>query len=73
MIIFGLMVKNFHRRIIVYKEEWKGGTTGKFYDVEYKIPAELISHKTKITVRIEANYGKTAGRVFAVRIIKDEQ
>jgi len=54
-------------------EEWKGGKTGKFYDVEYKIPAELISNKTKITVRIEANYGKTAGRVFAVRIIKDEQ
>ena len=54
-------------------EEWKGGKTGKFYDVEYKIPAELISNKTKITIRIEANYGKTAGRVFAVRIIKDEQ
>ncbi len=54
-------------------EDWKGGKTGKFYDVEYKIPAELISNKTKITVRIEANYGKTAGRVFAVRIIKDEQ
>lgn len=54
-------------------EEWKGGKTGKFYDVEYKIPTELISNKTKITVRIEANYGKTAGRVFAVRIIKDEQ
>ena len=54
-------------------EEWKGGKTGKFYDVEYKIPAELIKNKTKITVRIEANYGKTAGRVFAVRIIKDEQ
>ncbi len=54
-------------------EEWKGGKTGKFYDVEYKIPAELISNKTRITVRIEANYGKTAGRVFGVRIIKDEQ
>lgn len=54
-------------------EEWKGGKTGKFYDVEYQIPAELINNKTKVTVRIEANYGKTAGRVFAVRIIKDEQ
>lgn len=59
--------------IKIATEEWKGGKTGKFYDIEYKIPAELISNKTKITVRIEANYGKTAGRIFAVRIIKDEQ
>jgi len=51
-------------------EEWKGGTTGKFYEKEYAIPQELINNKSKITVRVEANYGKTAGRVFGVRIIK---
>lgn len=51
-------------------EEWKGGKTGKFYDVEYKIPDELLKGKEKITVRIEANYGKTAGRVFGVRITR---
>lgn len=51
-------------------EDWKGGKTGKFYDVEYKIPEELVKGKEKITVRIEANHGKTAGRVFGVRIIK---
>jgi hypothetical protein len=50
--------------------EWNGGKTGKFYDVEYMIPDELLKGKEKITVRIEANYGKTAGRVFGVRIIK---
>ncbi len=50
--------------------EWSGGTTGKFYDVEYSIPKELFEGKTKITVRIEANYGKTAGRVFGCRVLK---
>jgi uncharacterized protein len=50
--------------------EWEGGKTGKFYDFEYPIPDELIKGKTKITVRVEANYNKTAGRVFGVRIIK---
>jgi DUF1680 family protein len=50
-------------------EDWKGGKTGKFYDVEYKIRDELIKGKEKITVKIEANYGKTAGRVFGARII----
>jgi hypothetical protein len=51
--------------------EWKGGKTGKFYDVEYKLPASMISSKTKITVKIDANHGKTAGRVFGVRTIKE--
>ncbi len=51
-------------------EEWKGGKTGKFYDIEYKIPEELLKGKEKITVKIEANHGKTAGRVFGARIIK---
>jgi hypothetical protein len=52
------------------KVEWKGGITGKFYDEVYPMPDELISGKSKITIRIEANYGKTAGRIFGARIIK---
>ncbi|HEX3166657.1 MAG TPA: beta-L-arabinofuranosidase domain-containing protein [Chitinophagaceae bacterium] len=50
-------------------EDWKGGKTGKFYDIEYNIPEDLVKGKEKITVRIEANYGKTAGRVFGARLI----
>jgi len=52
-------------------EEWTGGTTGKFYHKTYLLPGELIEHSDKITVRIEANYGKTAGRVFGARTIKN--
>jgi len=52
------------------KVEWKGGITGKFYDEVYPMPDELINGKSKITIRIEANYGKTAGRIFGARIIK---
>ena len=51
-------------------EEWKGGKPGKFYDMEYRIPDELVKGKSKIIIRIEANYGKTAGRIFGARIIK---
>src|ERR1035437_1506040 len=50
--------------------DWVGGVAGKFYDLFYPIPAELIKDKTKITVRIEANYNKTAGRIFGCRIVK---
>ena len=52
--------------------EWKGGKTGKFYDMEYKLPAGMISGKTKIIVKIDANHGKTAGRIFGVRTIKEQ-
>jgi DUF1680 family protein len=50
--------------------EWKGGKTGKFYDVEYPIPSGQIKGKTKITVRIDANQGRTAGRVFGSRTLR---
>ena len=53
--------------------DWNGGKTGKFYDIEYKLPATMISGKTKITVKIDANHGKTAGRVFGVRTIKEQK
>ncbi|MFM9911526.1 MAG: beta-L-arabinofuranosidase domain-containing protein [Chitinophagaceae bacterium] len=50
--------------------EWNGGKTGKFYDIEYALPAELLQGKSNITVRVEANYGKTAGRIFGARIVR---
>ena len=50
--------------------DWAGGTTGTFYDQFYPIPADLIKDKTKITVRIEANYNRTAGRIFGCRIVQ---
>jgi len=51
--------------------EWNGGKTGRFYDVEYPLPAELIKGKDSITVKITANHGRTAGRIFGCRIVKE--
>jgi uncharacterized protein len=50
--------------------EWNGGTTGKFYDFEYVIPADIIGNKTSVTIKIDANYGRTAGRIFGCRILR---
>jgi DUF1680 family protein len=52
------------------KVEWNGGETGKFYDKEYAIPGDMIKGKKTVTVRIEAPYNKTAGRIFGCRVIK---
>ncbi|MBS1485948.1 MAG: glycoside hydrolase family 127 protein [Bacteroidetes bacterium] len=51
-------------------QELKGGTTGKFFDIEYPIPAEYISGKSKITIRVNANPTKTAGRIFGCRTVR---
>jgi hypothetical protein len=50
--------------------ELKTKTAGKFYDVEYPIPAELIKGKSKVVVRIQGTNGKTAGRVFGCRTMR---
>jgi DUF1680 family protein len=49
--------------------EWNGGKTSKFYAVEYALPANFVAGKDKVRVRIEAKYGKTAGRVFGARVL----
>jgi hypothetical protein len=56
--------------VLIKTEELTGGKTGKFYDREYAISPAVVGTKTKITVQIESNYGKTAGRVFGARIVK---
>ncbi|PVD51327.1 hypothetical protein DC498_15745 [Terrimonas sp.] len=53
--------------------EWKGGETGKFYNEFYELPAQLISGKTRVTVKVEANYDKTAGRVFRARTVSGNE
>ena len=53
--------------------EWNGGTTGKFYDNEYVIPADIIGNKTSVTIKIDANHGRTAGRIFGSRTLKGDK
>lgn len=55
---------------LIATENWQGGQTAKFYDKVYAIPKSLTDNKQKVTIRIEANYKKTAGRIFGVKIIK---
>jgi len=57
------------RKIVT--EMLTGATTGKFYNKTYSLPGELIEHSEHILIRIEANYGKTAGRVFGVRVVRN--
>ena len=55
---------------LIATQEWNGGSTGKFYDKTYAIPGKLTRSKTTVKIKIAANYGKTTGRIFGVRILK---
>jgi len=45
---------------------------GDFFDVTYKIPAELTKNKEKVTVKFQAHPGKTAGGVFGCVMLKEK-
>ena len=43
---------------------------GEYFDVIYPIPMQLLVGKTRVTVRVAARPGKTAGGVFGARMLK---
>jgi DUF1680 family protein len=47
-----------------------GSAAGRFFDVEYKLPPELLAGKTKITVRFAAKGGNEIAAVYGVRVIR---
>jgi uncharacterized protein len=42
----------------------------RYFDVEYKIPAELVAGKKKITLRFEATNGRSTPSVFGIRVVR---
>ncbi|HEY5408692.1 MAG TPA: beta-L-arabinofuranosidase domain-containing protein, partial [Ginsengibacter sp.] len=54
----------------IASQELTSKETGKFYDIEYTIPEELLKEKSTIEVKVQSTNGKTAGRVFGVRTIR---
>jgi uncharacterized protein len=66
---FDIKVDDF----LIATVDWKGGVSGKFYDVEYPLQDSLLVGKSMVNVRIEANYEMTEGRVFGCRTIKSEK
>lgn len=46
-----------------------GSPTARFYDVDYKIPVELLKDKQKVTVRFQSTGGNETATVYGIRII----
>jgi uncharacterized protein len=50
-----------------------GSPVGRFFDVEYKLPSELIKDKKKVTVKFQATGGQETPTVFGVRTIRVDE
>jgi uncharacterized protein len=50
-----------------------GSATGQFYDRDYKIPAELVKDKQKVTVRFQASGGNETATIFGVRMVRADE
>jgi len=50
-----------------------GSPTGRFYDLEYKIPSELVKEKKKVTVRVQATGGNETAMVYGIRIVRADE
>lgn len=49
-----------------------GSAAGHFFDVEYKIPLELLKDKKNITVRFESTGGNEIAGVYGIRLIRSD-
>jgi hypothetical protein len=47
-----------------------GSSSGRFFDVEYAVPAEAVKGKAKISVRFEAKSGSETPGVYGVRVVR---
>jgi uncharacterized protein len=50
-----------------------GSPSGRFYDVDYKLPAGLVKDKKKLTVKFQAAGGNETATVYGIRIIRADE
>ncbi len=56
----------------VAAEEVKPASPPKFYDVEYRLAADLVKDQPKVTVRFQATDGNEIATVFGLRMIRTD-
>jgi hypothetical protein len=49
-----------------------GSATGSFFDVEYKLPPDVVKDKKKVTVRFQATGNNEIAAVYGLRLIRSE-
>jgi uncharacterized protein len=50
-----------------------GSASGRFYDVDYKIPTELVKDKQKVTISFQSTGGNETATVFGIRVVRVDE
>ena len=50
-----------------------GNPTGRFYDLDYNVPVQLVKEKKKVTVRFQATGGNETATVFGIRTVRADE
>lgn len=67
---FEILVDGQHVGEQVIERSPPGSAAGRFFDVEYKIPAGLVKNKGRVTVRFQATGNSEIAAVFGIRMIR---
>lgn len=51
-------------------QELSSNDPGKFFDVQYTLPTEVIAHKNRVTIKLVALPGKRVGALYGARVVK---
>jgi DUF1680 family protein len=67
---FEILVDGQHLSEEVIERSPPGSAAGRFFDVEYKVPSELLKNKQRVTVRFQATGNNEIAAVFGIRTIR---
>ncbi len=54
------------------RQEVNESSPQSFFDVEYRVPAQIVKGKTKVTVSFEATEGNSVAALFGIRMIRGD-
>lgn len=57
----------------IAEQKLERGRRRRPFDVDYKLPSELLKGKTKVTVKFAARPEQSTGGVFGVRVLKEKK
>ena len=69
---FEILVNALHVGEQTVERYRPGSSSGRFFDVAYAIPSELVRDEQKVTVRFQASAGSETAAVYAVRITRSD-
>jgi DUF1680 family protein len=67
---FDVLLNGFKLGMQTIERNQPGSASGRFFDVEYKIPFELVKDRKKVTLKFEASEKNEIAAVYGIRLVR---